>query len=206
MILLAYLVVIVLGTYAGEMVVQQLNVDLRPATEAILNRMIVASLVVYVLLMAVPFVPSVEIGLALILLLGADIVPVVYLSTVLALLLAFTIGRLVPETWLQAGFARVGLTRAAGLIERLRPLDVEARIIYLVTGAPGRPTAWLLRHRCWAVAALLNIPGNTFVGGGGGIALMAGMTRLVSFPAFVLTVALGIAPLPAAILLLDALR
>lgn len=206
LIILGYGLIVAAGTYAGDLVVAQLNVDLQPTTESLVHRIIMASLVAYVLLMAVPFVPGVEIGLALIFMLGADIVPIVYLSTLLALLLAFTIGRLVPERLLQAAFARVGLTRAAGLVERLRPLDREARIAVLMERAPGRLAAWLLRHRYWTIAALLNIPGNNLVGGGGGIALAAGMTRLVSLPAFALTAALGIAPLPLAILLLDALR
>lgn len=33
-----------------------------------------------------------------------------------------------------------------------------------------------------ALAVLLNIPGNVVIGGGGGIAFAAGMTRLFSFP------------------------
>lgn len=206
LIVLGYGLIVAGGTYAGDIVVAQLNVDLRPTTEPLVHRIIMASLVAYVLLMAVPFVPGVEIGLALIFMLGADIVPIVYLSTLLALLLAFTLGRLVPERLLQAAFATVGLTRAAGLVERLQPLDRGARIAVLTERAPGRSATWLLQHRCWAIAVLLNIPGNNLVGGGGGIALAAGMTRLVSLPAFALTVALGISPLPLAILLLDALR
>ena len=206
LIILGYGLIVVGGTYAGDLMVEQLNIDLRPTTESLVHRVIMASLVVYVLLMALPFVPGVEIGLALIFMLGADIVPIVYLSTLLALLLAFAIGRLVPERLLEAAFARVGMTRAAGLVERLRPLDRTARLSLLMERAPGRSAAWLLRHRYWAIAALLNVPGNNLIGGGGGIALAVGMTRLVSFPAFALTVALGISPLPLAILLLDALR
>jgi hypothetical protein len=43
---------------------------------------------------------------------------------------------------------------------------------------------------------LINLPGNMLVGGGGGIALVAGMTRLFSWPAFLLTVAVAVAPVP----------
>ncbi len=206
LIVLGYGLVVVAGTYAGDLVVEHLAVDLRPTTESLVHRLIMASLVAYVLLMALPFVPGVEIGLALIFMIGADIVPVVYGSTVLALLLGFSIGRLVPERLLEAGFLAVGLGRAAALVERLRPLQREARLQALVAGAPGRLAPWLLRHRHLAIAVVLNVPGNNLIGGGGGIALAAGMSRLVSIPAFLLTVALGTAPLPLAILVMDALR
>lgn len=198
----AYGLIVVGGICAGNLMIEQLNVDLRSTTAPLVDRLIMTSLVVYVLLMALPFVPSVEIGLALIFMLGADIVPIVYASTVLALLLAFVVGRLVPEHLLEAAFAKLGLTRAATLVERLQPLDQEGRIAFLVEHVPGRFSPWLIRHRHWAIAIVLNIPGNNLVGGGGGIALAAGMTRLISLPAFALTVALGTSPLPIAILLL----
>jgi hypothetical protein len=41
------------------------------------------------------------------------------------------------------------------------------------------------------VQVALNVPGNFIVGGEGGIALFAGVSRLFSTPAFLLTVALG---------------
>ena len=47
--------------------------------------------------MMLPFVPSVEIGLAMMLMLGPKIVPLVYGCTVLALVLSFLLGRLVPQ-------------------------------------------------------------------------------------------------------------
>jgi hypothetical protein len=206
LIVLSYGMFVVAATYAGDRVVEHLAVDLRPTTEPLVHRLIMLSLLAYVLLMALPFVPGVEIGLALIFMIGPEIVPVVYGSTVLALLLAFTIGQLVPERLLEAAFVAVGLRRAAALVARLRPLDRDARIQQLVAGAPGRLSPWLLRHRHWAIAAVLNIPGNNLVGGGGGIALAAGMSRLVSFRAFLLTVALGTAPLPVVILVTAALR
>lgn len=42
---------------------------------------------------------------------------------------------------------------------------------------------------------LLNVPGNVVIGGGG-IALMAGLSRLLSFPACLLTVVCAAAPVP----------
>lgn len=201
-----YAVIIIAGTYVGDLIVAHMNVDLRPTTEPMAHRIIMASLVAYVLLMAVPFVPSVEIGLALIFMIGVDIVPIVYVSTILALVLSFGIGRLVPEPMLARGFAAIGLRRAAALVARLQPKSREARLADLTAHLPGRVAPWLLRHRHLAIAAVLNIPGNNLIGGGGGIALAAGMTRLVSFPAFVATVAIGTSPLPIVFLVMDALR
>jgi hypothetical protein len=201
-----YAIIIIAGTLVGDLLVARMNVDLAPGTEAMLHRIIMASLVAYVLLMAVPFVPSVEIGLALIFMIGVDIVPVVYGSTVLALVIAFGVGRRVPEPLLARVFAALGLRRAAALIQRSQPLSREARLADLTAHLPGRLAPWLLRHRHLAIAAVLNVPGNNLIGGGGGIALAAGMTRLVSFPAFVATVAIGTLPLPILFLTMDALR
>lgn len=58
---------------------------------------------------------------------------------------------------------------------------------------------FLLRHRHLAIAAALNLPGNAIIGGGGGIGLAAGFSRLVSLPVYVLTVGLAVAPLPLAV-------
>jgi hypothetical protein len=58
----------------------------------------------------------------------------------------------------------------------------------------------LLRFRYLALAVAFNIPGNYLVGGGGGIALMAGVSRLYSVPGFLFTIALSVAPVPLAVL------
>ena len=46
------------------------------------------------------------------------------------------------------------------------------------------------------IALLLNLPGNALIGGGGGIGLIAGMSRVYSFPRYFLLVGLAITPLP----------
>jgi len=50
------------------------------------------------------------------------------------------------------------------------------------------------RYRYLALAVLLNVPGNAVIGGGGGIAMLVGMTRLFSFPAYIATVVLAVSP------------
>lgn len=202
-IVLGYALVVIAGTFAADWLVGLLDMEPRPITEPVMHRIIMSCLVAYVLLMALPFVPGVEIGLALIFLLGPEIVPVVYLATVTALVASYALGRLIPDRLLAAGFRTVGLTRAAGLVESLEALGVEKRVAWLMARAPSGMAPGLLRYRHVAIAVTLNIPGNNLIGGGGGIALAAGLSRTVSFPAFILTVMVGTSPIPIAVLLFD---
>jgi len=43
---------------------------------------------------------------------------------------------------------------------------------------------------------ILNPPGNALIGGGGGIGLIAGMSRLYPFPKYILLASIAITPLP----------
>jgi hypothetical protein len=54
----------------------------------------------------------------------------------------------------------------------------------------------LVRHRYLALAFALNLPGNSLIGGGGGIALSAGMSGLYPMPAYLASVAVAVAPVP----------
>jgi hypothetical protein len=49
------------------------------------------------------------------------------------------------------------------------------------------------------LACLFNLPGNVVLGGGGGIALLAGLSRLYAPLPMAVTVALAVAPVPLAI-------
>ena len=62
----------------------------------------------------------------------------------------------------------------AGMLERLR-----------LSGRKGyRIATFLLRHRYLLFALLINMPGNSVLGGGGGIALVSGFARLYRWPPF----------------------
>jgi uncharacterized membrane protein YdjX (TVP38/TMEM64 family) len=117
-IVAAYALVVVAATVAADWLIGLLGMELRPTTEPFIHRLIMVSLLAYVLLMALPFVPGVEIGLALIMLLGPEIVPVVYLATVSALALSYGVGRLVPEQMVARAFAALGMVLAAGNLRR----------------------------------------------------------------------------------------
>lgn len=179
----------------------QLQVEVGPRNEHIVHRIIIASILIYTLLIAIPFVPSIEIGLGLILMLGADLAPLVYLFTVFGLSLSFVVGCMIPESGLQKFFDDLSLRKASRLIERLRNLDTDERLALLVSHAPAKFLPTLLRHRYVAVAVALNIPGNTIIGGGGGISLIAGMSRLFRFWQFLLMLAIAVAPVPVIIVL-----
>ena len=179
----------------------QLETEVRPSNEHMIHKIIIISIIVYTVLIAIPFVPSVEVGWGLMLLLGADLAPLIYLFTIIGLGLSFLIGRLIPESRLQNFLDELSLTRASRLVGRLKTLDTEQRLSLLLSRAPAKFVPALVRHRYLAVAVALNIPGNTIVGGGGGISLVAGMSRLFGFCRFVLTLAVAVAPVPLLIVL-----
>lgn len=170
--------------------------DLRPSKQATIHQIVVGTVALYVLLLALPFMPGIEIGLGLIAMLGRDICFLVYLGTVTALVLAYAIGRLVPTQAVVAIFSWLGLTKAGDFVAHIASMQTDERLAFLLSRAPVRFVSFLLRHRYLALAVILNVPGNAFIGGGGGIALTAGMSRVFKFPTFLITVALAVSPFP----------
>ncbi|HXV11709.1 MAG TPA: hypothetical protein VD839_12995, partial [Burkholderiales bacterium] len=65
----------------------------------------------------------------------------------------------------------------------------------------GGSMSVLLNHRYLLLALLLNLPGNVLIGGGGGIAMMAGMSRLYSFPSYLALISVAILPGPVLVML-----
>jgi hypothetical protein len=131
---------------------------------------------------------------------GAPVVPLVYAATLVALMLAFAVGRRVPPARVGQALARLRLHRAAGLVLQAAALPQEARLAMLLQAAPPRLVALALRQRYLALALVVNLPGNTVLGGGGGILMLAGLSGLFApLPTF-LTLALAVAPVPLAVL------
>lgn len=180
---------------AGE-VAAVLEMKIWPGDDDAMQRSIVTSAILYTLLLAIPFVPGAEVGLAMLAMLGPPIVMLVYGCTVAALTLSFAIGRVLPFAVLTRIAWAVRLRRLARLLGEIEPLDQEARLAYLTAQAPYRFVPFLMRYRYLALGALLNLPGNVIIGGGGGIALLAGVSRLYSVPAALLTFAVAVAPVP----------
>lgn len=190
------------GQFLADLVIRQFGFYLYPRMEPVMHRLILAVIICYIVILAIPFMPGVEIGLSLIAFLGPKIIFLVYVSTVFALVLAYAVGRFIPVRHCAWAFGFVGLARAKELMDRLAPLTAEKRLAYLSANAPQGILSFLLRHRFIALAAAINLPGNVLIGGGGGIAMLAGMSGLFPFPMYLLTIALAVAPVPLVISLI----
>ena len=187
---------LVLLNYGGSLLVEQINFQLWPEHEHLMITVLWFAIVVYVLWMALPFVPGIELGLALMVLLGARGVVLVYFCTLLSLSLSFTIGRLIPLNSFARFLGWLHLYKAQDLVLQLEPLNSEEKLDFLLKSAPSKAIPFLLRHRYLMIAIALNLPGNALIGGGGGIGLISGMSRLYPFPKYILLVSLAITPLP----------
>ncbi len=192
----AYMSLILGGGYFGAHISQGFHIEIWPHTEPMINRMVIAGFVLYIILTAIPFVPGVELGMALILALGVRVVPAVYVATIAALALSFAVGCLVPEHWLASVMRWLGMQRSANLVASYAGLPGEKRIAMLLANAPEKWLPWLMRYRLVALGLLFNLPGSTLLGGGGGIAMVAGISRLVSFPKFLFCAAIAVSPVP----------
>lgn len=158
--------------------------------------LILGLLLAYALMISIPFVPGIELGLSLLVLEGGWVAPWVWLATVIGLSLAYTAGRLIPPDQIGRGLRSARLIRAAGLVDALAPLDTQGRIDLLCARLPGWLAPMVLRYRYGVLAALINLPGNALIGGGGGIGLIAGLSRIYS-PLWTLAIfAIATCPIP----------
>ena len=191
-----FVCIIVLASYFSKWVFDGLNVVISSDNEFNVNRIIILSMIAYTLLMAMPFVPGAEIGLGVMMILGPKIVPLVYLCTVLSLLLSFVAGRLVPGKLLHNFLGSIHLQKACMMFAELEGLSPQERFNVLLKRAPKRFIPFLLNYRYLALIVVINTPGNIVVGGAGGIAMTAGMSRLFTPFLFILTVCIAVSPIP----------
>ena len=90
--------------------------------------------------------------------------------------------------------------RLVGLsVKHLSPQD---RLALLLDGQPKRALGLALRYRYLALAFAVNTPGNSIIGGGGGIMMMAGLSGIFSPLATFLTIAVAVSPVPLAMMFL----
>ncbi|PKP70679.1 MAG: hypothetical protein CVT82_05920 [Alphaproteobacteria bacterium HGW-Alphaproteobacteria-4] len=157
---------------------------------------LVLLLLAYALLIATPFVPGVEVGLSLLALEGAWIAPFVYLGTNAGLMLAYLVGERLPYARLERLLSDLRLRRAGDLLQRLAPLGREARLELLREKLPRWCAPLVSRFRYLVIALAVNLPGNSIIGGGGGILFVAGLSRLFRPWAVAGTIALAVAPVP----------
>ncbi|MEM8750967.1 MAG: hypothetical protein AAGF28_11750 [Pseudomonadota bacterium] len=196
-----YALLLIGGHLGGDWLINHINADISSTQSAAAQGVVVLFVGLYALFLAVPFVPGVEISIALLVTFGAHVAMIVYLGTVAGLMVAFLVGRLMDVRAITRLFRLFNLTKAAELIGRLAPLDSRQRLDALMEHAPQRFIPFFLRHRYISIVVLFNTPGNFIIGGGGGIALMAGVSGLFSIPKFLLATAIAVMPVPLAVLL-----
>ena len=195
-LLLLYGFLLLGGHLGGTWLEGQIDLESTNGHQAVLRYAVWAGVLLYVLLLAIPFVPGMEISLGLLAALGRDIAPLIYAASIVSLTLSFLIGQLLPLTAIASVFRFIGLERAEELIHQLAPLSSKQRLALLLSAAPKRFVAKLIKYRYLAIVILFNIPGNAIVGGGGGIALLAGTSGVFSAVPFIMAVAIAVLPLP----------
>lgn len=198
--LLMLVVFAYLANQIGDWLSSKVKMEITDENRGLIFGMTILAIVLYTILIAIPFVPGVEIGLGLMMMFGASMAIPVYISTVCGLCLGFAIGRLVPEMVICGCFDYLGMTKISRMLKEMMRKPIAERMDLLTERAPKRIVSFLLRHRYIAIAAAFNIPGNTVIGGGGGIAFSAGASRLFTFPFYFLAVAIGVSPVPALVL------
>lgn len=187
--------VIFLANLGASKLVDSLEIQIWPSHIEAIDRAVLVSVILYIVLMATPFLPGIELGMALMAMLGPKGVMMVYICTLVALTVSFAFGRFFPAHVLVRLLYWLRLRRAAALLERFNATAPARRLEFLGENA-GRSMPVLLKHRYLLVALLLNVPGNVVIGGGGGIAMIAGMSRVYSFSVFLPVVSVAILPGP----------
>ncbi|OAN69242.1 hypothetical protein A8B78_05200 [Jannaschia sp. EhC01] len=194
--------VIALATWGAHLIRDALNLQIRPDNEQQVHRFVMLAAGAYVVLLAIPFVPGAEIGVAMLTAFGPAIAPLVYVCTVAAMMLAFCIGRYLPPETLARLLSFLRMRRAADLVARAAELPPEDRLALFQGDQPGAARRLGLRYRYVALALAVNTPGNSIIGGGGGIMMMAGLSGIFSPLTTFLTVALAVSPVPLAVIFL----
>lgn len=196
-LLIAFLL---LATWGAHVIRDALNLQIRPDNEQQVHQAIMFGSAAYVALLALPFVPGAEIGIAMLAAFGSSIAPLIYVMTVTSMMLAYAIGRFLPIGALERLLSFLRLHRAAQLVARSAPLSREERIAMLLDGQSKRAVELGLRYRYIAVALAVNTPGNSIIGGGGGIMMVAGLSGIFSPLATFLTIAIAVSPVPLAVM------
>ncbi|MDJ0995440.1 MAG: hypothetical protein QNI90_17820 [Dinoroseobacter sp.] len=193
---------LILGGWAISVALHnQVFPEMRPQNEPMIHRFVMGALVAYVVMAAIPFVPGAEIGFALLLVFGGQAAPLVYAGMIGALLLSYGTARLVPAETVSKALRWLHVERAAQLILDLNAVSPQQRLGLVEDLIPARFTSGLLRNRYILLALALNIPGNSLIGGGGGLAFIAGVSGLFAFWPFLLVILCAVAPVPLVFLL-----
>ena len=184
------------GWFLGDLLKNLTVPEMRPMNEPMIHRIVMTAFIAFVIFAAIPFVPGAEIGFALLLLFGGQVAPLVYLGMVGALILSFVIARLVPTDILARLLVWLGLTKVAEFVSDLAVIEPHNRLQMLAMIMPSALGQRLISQRYLLLAVALNTPGNSLLGGGGGLAFIAGASRLFPFWPYVVVVLCAVAPVP----------
>jgi hypothetical protein len=195
---LVWAALLVVGHSLSHMGFHEAQATLSAMRDAVGPLAIVSLALAYALALAMPFIPGVELGLLIIAVFGPAGALVAYAATIGGLSLAYTVGRMLPERVVVELPARIGIPMPRdGVASAMQGMITASR---LTRSAPRRLAAALLDHRYLTLAVCLNFPGNAALGGGGGLALLCGLSRQFGWRSFVLTVAIATSPVPILVL------
>ena len=190
------------GHWGSQWLIDFVGVDLSEDIKAHRRHAMISAVILYGVLMAIPFMPAIEVSLALLAAFGPEVAMMIYAATVAALMFSFLVGRMIPVRLMISILGGLGLHRAQNFVKHLAPLGADERLNVLIASAPKWIVPSLLKHRYIAIAIALNLPGNAIIGGGGGIALSAGISNLFSLPRYFAVVLLATLPVPLSVIVL----
>ncbi len=194
--IIIFIGIVVALNYAVALFSNLIRFQMWPRHMDSIHLIILVSIGVYIILLALPFMPGIEVGLMLMILLGREGIFIVYLCTIFSLSLSFLFGRALSPRVIAGILGWFYLYKAQKLFLQLQYLTPEDRLQFLLKAAPSKIIPFLLKHRYLIIAILFNLPGNAFIGGGGGIGAIAGNSRLFSFSKYILVVCFAITPVP----------
>lgn len=202
------LLVIVALVYAAKLGVDYLMAKIAlfetDAAARAMTGLFVTVLIGYVILLAIPFVPGVEIGIAILMVQGANAAPMVYGATVAGLLLAFCIGQFAPMPRLIRLCQDLRLNRIGHMLERIEMTPRNDRLDAMQNRLPRWLAPILCNYRYVTLGIAINLPGNIALGGGGGIMITAGLSRLFQTSFVLLTIIIATLPVPLSVWLMGA--
>ena len=190
--------ILVLGHQLSHEGFHQLRENLAEVTGDIGMYGLIIGFLFYALVLAVPFVPGMEFGLLLMVLFGRDGVMAAYVATVAGLSLAYFAAQAVPSRTTLKWMKKLGLADAAKDPKHAMDTIIVGQSTH--RGIAARLGEILLSQRYLALAVSLNLPGNSMLGGGGGIAALCGLTRQFNGLRYVLTLVVATAPFPLVVL------
>ena len=194
--IIAYAALLLCGALIGGTLNHLVIPDMRPMNEPMIHRLVMTAFVVFFIASAIPFIPGAEIGFGLLILFGAKAALLVYSGMVLALMLAFMAAKLVPIRIICRGLSSVGMERASLFLENAKGRS-KADLLDQLSGQLPKPIRGsFVRFRYAFLALLLNTPGNSLLGGAGGIAFMSGLSGVFGFWGFLCTALVAVAPVP----------